>query len=273
MSQLRNKPTDYITNVALETYSCEKDFLGVLEKHKEDIRCLSYIVHDKDEADTHIHAIFALSRSLQVKTICGWFKKCSDVEGVPCNTFAEEILSASAMEDYLTHSGEGQEGKHQYQAEDVKVLEAVADARRSLKGKEDVKRENAEKKAERKAEQADETESLLNDLIARRPMRELARKYGRDFMKNHRTYMAFAIDVQLEEGTITLEEALARGDSILAEKAMGEARKARSKGFYEGVAVAFSEILEEVGDRIGHGDSFLRDLEQKLRKMEGVFYS
>lgn len=267
MSQLRNKPTDYITNVALQTYSCEEDFLGVLEKHREDVRCLSYIVHDKDEADPHIHAIFALSRSLQVKTICGWFKKCSDVKGEACNTFAEEILSASAMEDYLTHSGAGQEGKHQYEAEDVKVLEGVADARRSLKGKEDVKRENAEKKAERKAEQADETECLLNDIIEGKPMREMARKYGRDYMKNHRAYREYA-------GLVVIEESqdIQKGLQIMGglDAFVDEQRRLANQA---GVATGMNEVLRALGayvdTEVANGATYLKNIQELIFTMKG----
>ena len=266
MSTLRNKPTDYATTIALQTYATEEEFKCALASKREFVRNLSYIVHDKDNADPHIHAVLTLSQSMQLKRVCGWFKTCKDSKGEISNTFCEELLSAEAMEDYLTHAGEGQVGKHQYNESEIKVLEGIQDARGYLKGKLDLARESKERKEARREETEDENETLLNDVIAQKPRREMARKYGRDYMKNHKAYAEFAGLVVLEE-TGDIERAFALMDGTTAR--IDEVRKqARTMGEIDGATAVLNSLAEYVDKRIERGESFLSDFRGVLYAMK-----
>lgn len=265
MSTLRNKPEDYATTIALETYATDKQFKSALSSKKEFLRNLSYIVHDKDEGrDPHIHAVLTLTESMQLKRVCGWFKKCTDFKGQIANTFAEELLSADAMIDYLTHTE--QEGKHQYLDTEIKVLEGIQDARGHLKGKNDIARENKERKEARKAETEEDNESFLNDLIAQKPRREMAKKYGRDYMKNHKAYAEFAGLVVLEE-TGDIDKAFALMDGTTAR--LDEARKqARVLGELDGQRLVIDSLSQYVEKRIERGESYLKDFQGVLYAMK-----
>ena len=267
MSTLRNKPTDYATNVALETYATEDDFKSALAIKRDFVRNLTFIVHDKDAGrDAHIHAVMTLSQSMQLKRVCGWFKSCKDTKGEIANTFAEELLSAEAMEEYLTHSG--QEGKHQYDESEIKVLEGIQDARGNLKGKLDLARESKERKEARMQETEEQNENFLNDLIARKPHREMAVKYGRDYMKNYRNYRQFAWDVELEEGTKTLDDYLRSTDCVLGEMVEARISQESARGFEKGAVSALQTIAGDLHARIADGESYYRDMLVEILKLQ-----
>ena len=268
MSTLRNKPTDYATTMAVETYATESDFKAVLTGKRDSVRNLCYIVHDKEEdRDTHIHFLVTLSESMQMQRVAGWFKKCKDTKGEICNTFCEELLSKDAMEEYITHSGKfAQKGKHQYDENEIKVLEGIQDARGHIKGKQDLARERAERKEQHQQETEEQNETFLNDLIARKPHREMAKKYGRDYMKNHKAYAEFAGLVVLEE-TGDIERAFALMDGTTAK--LDEARKqARAMGEIDGATAVLNSLAEYVDKRIERGESFLSDFRGVLYAMK-----
>lgn len=269
MSTLRNKPTDYTTTVALQTYATEDEFKSALAGKREFIRNLSYIVHDKDEGVTpHIHAVLTLSESMQLKRVCGWLKTCKDTKGEIANTFAEELLSAGDMWDYLTHSGDGQVGKHQYNDSEIKVLEGVQEARGNLKGKVDLARERAERKEQHQQVTEEQNETFLNDLIARKTHREMAVKYGRDYMKNYKNYRQFAWEVELEEGTKTLDDYMKSTDCVLGEQIEARMSQEQARGFEKGAIQALQAIEGDLHARITNGESYYRDMLVEILKLQ-----
>lgn len=267
MSTLRNKPEDYATTIALETYATEDEFKKALLCKKEFIVNLAYIVHDKDEGrDPHIHAVITLTESMQLKRICGWLKNCKDFKGSIANTFAEELLSAEAMVTYLTH--DGQEGKHQYLDTEIKVLEGIQDARGHLKGKLDKARESKERKEARKAESEEDNVAFLDDLIARKPHREMARKYGRDYMKNYKQYRQFAWEVEIEEGTKTLDEYMQSSDCVIEEQIIARMSQERARGYESGAVMALDTLAQDLVQRIYRGESYYKDVLADVLKLQ-----
>lgn len=268
--KLAETKANYGTTLCIVTYATEDEFLKVLKEHKDEIECACYIVHDKDEADTHIHAPVVFKQSMSIKRVRGWFKTCSDEKGITANTFAEPVLSADGMEEYLTHDTEEAKtkGKHQYDTEDIKVLEGIADSRGRMKGALDIQREKAERKARKKEESEESNEEFLNDLLDRKPHREMARKYGRDYMKNYKQYRQFAWEVELEEGTKTLEDYMQSTDCVIDEQIQAKVAQAGALGFRKGAVMAFQELTNEIGTRVDHGESYLRDILKYIFEIE-----
>jgi hypothetical protein len=207
--------------VALMTYATEDEIKRVLEEKKPYIKGVSYIFHDKETAEPHYHIALELKRSRKGQAIIRWFKGLKDSKGELANTFGEEVISVSGLHDYFTHSDEIsiKEGKHQYTEEDIKVIEGIPNAWDYVTAW-----EKAEAQAEAKEQKADEVEQMLDDIINEVPAREMARKYGRDFMKNASQYRKFASEVVLEE-TQDLVKAikLGRFESTVIDKAVTEA--------------------------------------------------
>lgn len=50
-----------------------------------------------------------------------------------------------------------------------------------------------------KEDKHDDVEELIDDMIKNLSWREMARKYGRDYMKNYKAYQQYALNVALEE--------------------------------------------------------------------------
>lgn len=262
--------SNYGTTLCLVTYATEKDFLRVVEAHKDEIESACYIVHDKDETDTHIHAPVVFKQSMSIKRVRGWFKACVDHKGEVANTLAKPVLSAEGMEEYLTHDTEKakEDGKHQYVTEDIKVLEGIADSRGRMKGALDIQRENAERKAKKKEEAEESNDEFLTDLLKRKPQREMARKYGRDYMKNYKQYKQFAWEVEIEEGTKTIDDYMESADCVIGEQIQAKVAQAGAFGFQKGAVMALQEMANEIGTRVDHGESYLREILKYIAKIE-----
>lgn len=97
----------------------------------------------------------------------------------------------------MTHKG--QEGKHQYDDTDIVVL--IGSIEHWLTQEGEIDRNNRRKieKQQRKDEQAEEVDQLIQDCIENVPERQMAQKYGRDYIRNRRTYKEFAAIVQYQE--------------------------------------------------------------------------
>lgn len=193
--------------IGLMTYATEQEFTRILSEKAPYIKGVSYILHDKETAEPHYHIALELKRSRKGQAIIRWFKGLKDSKGENANTLGEEVISVSALHDYFLHADEKSisEGKHQYTEEDIKVIEGLPNA-----WDYETAWEKAEAQAEAKEQKADEVEQMLDDIIAEVPAREMARRYGRDFMKNASQYRRFASEVVLEE-TQDLEKAVRLG--------------------------------------------------------------
>ena len=207
--------------IGLMTYATEEEFTRILREKAPFIKGVSYIFHDKETAEPHYHIALELKRSRKGQAIIRWFKGLKDSKGELANTLGEEVISVSALHDYFLHQDEKStvEGKHQYKEEDIKVIGEIPDAWNYVTAW-----EKAEAQAELKEQKADEVEQMLDDIISEVPSREMARRYGRDFMKNAYLYRKFAAEIVLEE-TNDLEKAfrLERFESKVMERVATEA--------------------------------------------------
>ena len=151
----------------------------VIEKYGSRIKSYAWIVHDKDEADYHIHFVFHTLNSYTYKTIVGWFRAVQDDDDKR-NTFVQSIIDRQGIIDYLTHKNESNE-KFKYNEEDI-----ASDNIDDFLGE----------------EAKDESYEILEDMLANVPYRELARKYGRDFIYHFDNYKKLCIEINQQDTTL-----------------------------------------------------------------------
>lgn len=149
---------------SLVLYGNEEDVLKVCKVSQH----YAYIVHDKEEKEKHWHVLctFKVWKSLaSIKSIIDNRQ----------NVFGEEIHDKQAAYRYLTHKDNPE--KYQYEEEEVK-----SDDKGFWRGE----------------EQGDVVE-LLDDIIDGMSFRDMAIKYGKDFVKNYRAYARYAALVEAQE--------------------------------------------------------------------------
>ena len=174
-----NKKTRYFS---LTSYATEKQIQKVICDHVKSIRALCYIFHDKDEAEPHYHILIRTHATWSPAQIANWFSGLKDKEKKKINTFAEVANDMRALELYILHQDEKsiEEGKHQYNKEDIKDF-----------GLTDL--------FERK-ESYDNSYEILLRVLARTNPRDLVRFYGRDFLYHMNSYYECADKIREVEG-------------------------------------------------------------------------
>lgn len=227
--------------VSLVTYAKAPDVERILAEKSEMLNYAFWIQHDKDEAEPHIHIVVGLVNSRKPNEVSNWFKKCANDEGVVQNTLAEPILSCNDIVEYLTHTDVKslQLGKHQYSEVDIRVSRGKLEAFREEKS-DYQRRDEAKSKKEAKE---DECEQLLNDIIAGTSCRTMARRYGRDFIKNHKAYREYAAMVVLEE-----EGDLDKAAQIANNGFAYWQQQAEKTAFENGVYHALNRVYETIVD-------------------------
>ena len=171
-----------VRNYALITYHSEEVINSVLSHHN--IRHWAYILHDKDKKDgtdelkeKHFHLLINLNNNMTESAVRKLFP-----EGQ--STLAQPVKSKYGCWNYLTHADTPE--KYQYSSDLVKC-----DDLKYWQGLQ---------------ENGDDNEKFLNilrDIIARVPLIELAKRYGRDVIINYDKYRTFAHAVDLEETPFT----------------------------------------------------------------------
>lgn len=151
----------------LMTYSSPDEFKPLLDV------CLhyAYIFHDKEDSEPHYHiaCVFKNARALS-----GLISLINSTQ----NTFGEVVkVSLTAVFDYLTHKND--ENKFQY-SEELIVFDDLSFWKNCT-------------------DDVNTTDSLIDDILSGLPLRSLAHRYGRDFMKNWRCYVDFARNVAWQE--------------------------------------------------------------------------
>lgn len=160
----------------------------------------AWILHDKDDTDPHIHILCTFKQN---KTFTAVKKLCVPMEGEKeQNTFAYRL--EDKYEDYIYLDHRNQPDKHRYPEEEIHCNDKkyfLGNIQKSI--------DNAE---------------LISDLLrlvgGEISLREMAIKYGKDFIKNRDTYISFAREVMLED---VVEE----NKAIMAQKLEEERRKPR----------------------------------------------
>ena len=158
------------------TYISDTD--EVLEKvgnKRTCIRSYACIKHDKDEADIHHHLIIRTHSAHTCVAVAKWFADNREEQ----NTFAEFIHDISGAVAYLTHSTDASKEKYQYSECDI-IDGGLSDI---------LPREDA----------ADDSYNIICELLEGVPVREMCKRYGREFIYRYSNYMAIAERIKEDE--------------------------------------------------------------------------
>lgn len=256
-----------LTHVSLSTYATEESLRRVITEKSDYIRYAECAYHDKDVNDDgkpkipHRHVNLWLYEPREEKDVRNWFKRCQDTTGAVCNTLSNETYSAGAAHDYLTHSGssDGEAGKYQYDKRIIKVLCGDTSTYITSKTQTELRREKAAEQEARANAKADDIEQELEDIINGEPLRYMARRYGRDYIKNRKAYHEFASQMILQEsGDLNLScKILGVGfDQMLYEE--------RSKAHADGLRTGLKAIQTLVAHDIQQGATYNNALLAKI---------
>lgn len=189
-----NRPPKRVRSFCLSTYLTKSEVGEILRKHERQIRAYAYIEHDRDvnkdgtPKPRHIHLLLRTVNGRTVEDIRNWFKGFTDEKGMPVNTLGQEMHDIGSSFEYLTHDTEAaiSEGKFRYDSADI-----VSNDVEYFKGT---------------SERDEDNISLaVMDLCNGIPLREVALKYGRDFIIHYANIKLLFNDIQLQEGGKTIE--------------------------------------------------------------------
>mgnify|MGYP005788592293 FL=1 len=157
---------------SLVTYASVAEFAPLLNQCEH----YAYIYHDKDGVEPHFHILCVFKNPRALKGIQDTIKSDQNTLGEPVKSSLEEMYK------YLTH--ERETDKVLYPKESV-VCDSVSFWETLT------------------AEEGSITDSLIDDILQGLPLRLLARRYGRDYMRNFNAYKWFAQLVYAQEhGTV-----------------------------------------------------------------------
>ena len=177
--------------ISILTYANKLQVETILERKKGAYTDYAYIVHDKDNAPTHIHIFMCFGSDRRGIDILKWFDNLVDEKGQLINTRFETVKNSESLLDYLTHKNE--KDKHPYSETDI--IYSSEQARETLL-----------------EDTAENGFGPLEEMLNGKPLREIARRYGKDFIRNYYSYKALKNDIIEEERKI--EQRLAREKQI-----------------------------------------------------------
>lgn len=164
---------------SLVTYLCPDEIAKVFADKVDKVRAYAYCTHDKDEGkEQHTHVIVWLNTPYAASTIKNWFRG-EDIKGQLANTLAEPCKDIAAMFRYLTHQDNPE--KYQYSPDDVICSDPSS-------FEDDV--------------QTDDTWTAVEDLLNGVPLKEVARRYGRDFIYHYSHIRQLVADIRLETDNV-----------------------------------------------------------------------
>lgn len=160
---------------AVVTYIQDTDkLLSRLLEKSNSIRSYAVIKHDKDETDIHHHVVLRTHSAWSCVRVAKWFDGVEEGQ----HTFAQFVHDDQGIIDYLTHKNCAGE-KYVYDDSNI-IDEGLSD----LIPAEDSR---------------DDTLSIIDDMLSGMSMRELVRRYGRDFVYHVTAYQYVVNIIRSEE--------------------------------------------------------------------------
>lgn len=171
-----------------------------LLQHMSQIRCYAYAYHDKDKKEDgtlkepHFHLVIVTHNTCSISSIRRWFSGYVDEKGMDITTTAQICTDVFQMYDYLTHSTKEARAEEKYQYDKSIVITNDFDYFAKGIGADDDNILLA-------------TESLLKGA----KVRDVGKRYGRDFILHYNTIKSYVNDVQrFEKYNMTLEDIVDR---------------------------------------------------------------
>ena len=176
-------------NFALSTYLSKEQVKDVLFRHDKQIKAYAYIEHNKDlnedktPKENHIHILLRTINNITVDNVRNWFKGYTDLKGLPINTLGQVMHDITSSFEYLTHNTEQAkaDGKYLYDENEV-----ISNDLGYFKNNTEHTEDNI-------------TLAIL-ELCEGVPLKEVATKYGRDFIIHYQSIKMLFNDIQRQEG-------------------------------------------------------------------------
>lgn len=174
---------------SLITY-LDKGFLDViLLKHQEQVRVYAYAYHDKDKREDgtlkepHIHLVLVTYNAHTCSSIRRWFSGIHDDKGLEITTTCQICSDVFEMYDYLTHSTVQSrlDGKYPYD--------------KSIICTNDVQGVSSYFRGDDCADY-DSITLACEELLKGAKIRDLGKRYGRDFILHYNTIKQYVSDVR-----------------------------------------------------------------------------
>lgn len=236
---------------SLVTYSTEDQLTKVLRAKSDFIEFAEFILHDQDQKEPHTHILLLLKAPRESKDVINWFKRCTDSKGEVANTMDKPVGNTYDAHEYLTHKND--KGKYQYKDEQIKVL--IGDVETWL-AQETVYDKSEAAKAKKQARQ-DENDELVDDILGGTSYREMARKYGRDYMKNANAYRRYCANIVIEEEH-DIDKAMALCEDVVQNYRLEELRHA----YVEGQTAIFDRVWQILQDSSERADNRIAMVEK-----------
>lgn len=189
-------------NFACITYLNETALKLVLLLHSHQIRVYAYAYHDKDTyeddvideesgevvhekgnlKEPHYHILLILNNCNTLSAVRRWFYGYKDKDNKDINTLVQVSRDKYFSFDYLTHNTAEcmRQGKYLYPSDIV-----VSNDINHFKG--------------HYSADFDSAQLILLDFLKGTPYKEMAMKYGRDFILNFEKYKTFATEMHFHE--------------------------------------------------------------------------
>lgn len=165
------------------TYMSEENLRTLLKDHA---RNFAYIKHDDPQdlqgKEPHTHVVITFEQQKSFSMVGKIFDKYGEGQGTrkqPCNDIGGALL-------YLTHESEGAKTDGKFQYNRRKLVLSKQDFYDKYVGGEEIT----------------DTENFVEDLIdPHMSPTAMAKKYGRDFIRNFKSYMYFRKIARIEESS------------------------------------------------------------------------
>lgn len=157
------------------SYLDEVTFVQLLHRHIQGVRSYCYMLHDREtEHDVHLHCLLYTYHAHSFSALRKWFEHTSGQ-----NTFVQAIKDDTQAYYYLDHSEHDE--KVQYDMNNL--------VKYNYKGCEYYN-------------SGDESFNILEQVLDEVSLREIAFRYGKDFIFKYRAYKELAEDIKFQESRI-----------------------------------------------------------------------
>lgn len=166
---------------SLVTYLPRETLLARLSSLSGKVIAYAFILHDKDVTsdgspkEPHIHLLLRTAYPLNLSTVRRWFAALDD-DGKPITTTAQVCNDLDGAFQYLTHANDPQ--KFQYDPDDIVCTDISAFCLDD-------------------GAPSDDMAAALADLLAGVPLRDVAARYGRDFIIHYASIRLLVQDIMV----------------------------------------------------------------------------
>lgn len=163
----------------IRSYLPLEDLTNLLEEKRKTINRYALIVHDKDDSEVHTHLFIRFKERRSLNAVLEEFPSV-DSAGVKQSTHVEVCKNEIKSVRYLMHL----DNPEKFQYNESEVLTFNLDLQSYI---------------DNESDNQDMFTVALMEMLDGVPLKELARRYGRDFIIHYRQLKELARDIEQEE--------------------------------------------------------------------------